>query len=51
MNIETLESKHRDDLFTSLLEWIKNNDVVIVNLSTFYDDFTENHKAVICYYE
>lgn len=45
-----IKCKRREDCQKAINEWIKY-DYVIVNISFFYDQMDEMHKAVISYYE
>jgi len=46
-----LEEKERNDLYQALANKLFDSpDVVLVNISTFYDPISEHHKAVLCYY-
>jgi len=50
MKTDILEFKERDELQKALIDMIVE-EIAIVNISFFFDQFTETHKAVVCYYE
>ena len=50
MKTSVIKCKRREDCQKAFEEWLKYG-YVIVNISFFYDQIDETHKAVICYYE
>lgn len=50
MKTSVITCKKREDCQRAITEWMKY-DFAIVNISFFFDQFDETHKAVITYYE
>lgn len=50
MITSVIKCKRREDCQKAIREWMKY-DYVIVNISFFFDQMDETHKAVISYYE
>ncbi len=50
MNTEILEFKNRHELEQALINALCE-ERAIINISFFFDQFSETHKAVISFYE